>query len=65
MLEVVLPVKLILASVVLLVQEVNDLRLEKDCLIFLNVMRPVRYQNFSLIRISNLYFQYMARKNLF
>ena len=65
MLEVVLPVKLILASVVLLVQEVNDLRLEKDCLIFLNVMRPVHYQNFSLIRIFNSYFQYMAQKNLF
>ena len=65
MLEVVLPVKLILASVVLLVQEVNDLRLEKDCLIFLNVMRPVRYQNFSLIRISNSYFQYMTQENLF
>ena len=65
MLEVVLPVKLILASVVLLVQEVNDLRLEKDCLIFLNVMRRVRYQNFSLIRISNSYFQYMTQENLF
>ena len=65
MLEVVLPVKLILASVVLLVQEVNDLRLEKDCLIFLNVMRRVRYQNFSLIRIFNSYFQYMTQKILF
>ena len=65
MLEVVLPVKLILASVVLLVQEVNDLRLEKDCLIFLNVMKAVRDQKFSLIRISNSYFQCMAQKNLF
>ena len=32
MLEVVLSVKLILALVVLLVQEVNDLRLVRDCL---------------------------------